>query len=274
MKRKRDKTPASFLCAAKYPVVLVHGTGFRDRKHLDYWGRIPGALAQEGAKVFYSHQDAWGTVERNAAMVKRAVTAVLAETSAEKVNILAHSKGGLEARYMIAVLGMGDRVASLTTICTPHHGSKTMDAILKTIPRLYRFAGWFVDRFFKLLGDAEPAFYETSRQFTTAHARAFNEAFRDDERVYMQSYASSLRSVFDDFLFGMTHLFVRRLDGPNDGLVSVESAKWGRYRGEMNAGKRGLSHADEVDALRMNVKGYDIRRFFIEVVRELKEMGF
>ena len=275
MKRKRDETGTSFLCATKYPIVLVHGTGFRDKTLLDYWGRIPRALSVEGAKVFYSHQDAWGTIEHNAEMVKRAVKAVLAETGAKKVNLLAHSKGGLEARYMIAALGMGNKVASLTTICTPHHGSRTMDAILRRFPGPYRLLGWVVDGFFRFLGDEAPAFAVTSRQFTTAFARSFNATVHNDRRVYMQSYASSLRKPLTDVVFGMTYLVVKRFDGSNDGLVSVQSAKWGRYRGEVNvAGRRGLSHGDVVDARRFDVKGINIRRFYVGVVQELKGMGF
>ena len=274
MKRRREKACTSFLCATKYPVVLIHGVGFRDKTLLDYWGRIPKALAAEGAKVFYSHQDAWGTMEHNAEMVKRAVQTVLAETGAKKVNLLAHSKGGLEARYMISALGMEKHVASLTTICTPHHGSKTMDAILRRFPGPYRVLGWFVDGFFRLLGDEAPAFAVTSRQFTTAFARSFNATLHDG-RVYVQSYASSLRRPVTDIMFGLTHFVVKRFDGPNDGLVSVQSAKWGRYRGEVNSGgRRGLSHGDVVDARRFDVKGMNIRRFYFNVVRELKEMGF
>ena len=60
-------------------------------------------------------------------MIKRSILEVLTKTGAEKVNLIAHSKGGMEARYMIKVLGMNTHVASLTTISTPHHGSKTMD---------------------------------------------------------------------------------------------------------------------------------------------------
>ena len=56
---------------------------------------------------------------------------MLEKTSAEKVNIIAHSRGGLEARYVIGALGMENAVASLTTMATPHAGSKTMNIALK-----------------------------------------------------------------------------------------------------------------------------------------------
>ncbi len=44
------------------------------------------------------------------------------------VNIVAHSMGGLDARYLISHMSFS-RVASLTTIATPHRGSSFMDYI-------------------------------------------------------------------------------------------------------------------------------------------------
>src|SRR5204862_5513379 len=43
--------------------------------------------------------------------------------SAPRVNVIAHSMGGLDARYAIARLGAADKIASLVTIGTPHHGT-------------------------------------------------------------------------------------------------------------------------------------------------------
>ena len=46
---------------------------------------------------------------------------------AEPVNVIAHSMGGLDARYMITHLGMAEQVRSLTTVATPHHGTFVAD---------------------------------------------------------------------------------------------------------------------------------------------------
>lgn len=46
----------------KYPVLLVHGMGFRDGKYINYWGRIPAKLEENGCKVYYGNQDSNGTV--------------------------------------------------------------------------------------------------------------------------------------------------------------------------------------------------------------------
>ena len=41
------------VCSTKYPLLLVHGVGFRDFHYFNYWGRIPRALKKNGARVFY-----------------------------------------------------------------------------------------------------------------------------------------------------------------------------------------------------------------------------
>ena len=61
-------------CSTRYPFILVHGTGFRD---WGYWGRIPRALEQRGAKVFFGGQDGWATVEHNAELLKARVKDLL-----------------------------------------------------------------------------------------------------------------------------------------------------------------------------------------------------
>src|SRR5207245_6473457 len=48
----------------------------------------------------------------------------------EPVNLIAHSMGGLDARYMITHLGMAEHVRSLTTVSTPHRGTYLVDWFL------------------------------------------------------------------------------------------------------------------------------------------------
>lgn len=268
-------------CNTRYPIMLVHGTGFRYRKHLNYWGRIPAALEERGATIYYGHQDSWGNIEQNAGVLKRNLLRILEETNCKKVNIIAHSKGGLEARYMISTLGMANHVASLTTVATPHHGSKSMDFLLKLPSWLYRIAAFFVNRFFRILGDKQPDFFTTTRQFSTTYANTFNEQNPDAPSVYYQSYAAVMKNPFSDLLMFWPNLCVGFIEGENDGLVTPESATWTNFRGILR-GKtsRGISHADEVDLRRMKFSKKssadgvtDIREVYITLVSELKEMG-
>lgn len=68
----------------QYPVMLVHGFGFRDGKRINYWGRIPKLLEEKGCAVFYGKQDSSGTIEDNALFLKERIEEILRETGAEK----------------------------------------------------------------------------------------------------------------------------------------------------------------------------------------------
>jgi len=261
--------------------MLVHGAGFRDQKYLNYWGRIPAALEKQGAKLFYGHQDSWGSIEYNAGVLKDNLTRILNETNCKKVNIIAHSKGGLEARYLISSLGMADNIASLTTIATPHHGSKTIDLLCRLPEWLYRAASFFTNLFFRMLGDQKPDFFTASRQFSTVHMKRFNEQNPDALSVYYQSYAAVMKNPFSDLILFWPNLFVWLIEGESDGLVTPESATWTNFRGVLRRStRRGISHADEVDVRRRNFtkkiceKGiFDIREFYIDLISDLKQTG-
>ncbi|HAB93977.1 MAG TPA: triacylglycerol lipase, partial [Lachnospiraceae bacterium] len=69
---------------------------------------------------------------------------------------------------------------------------------------------------------------------------------------------------------------VKYFDGENDGLVGVDSFEWGSslrmLRNEES--DRGISHGDMIDLNRENIKGLDIREFYVGLVSELREKGF
>lgn len=125
-------------CATKYPVMLIHGIGYRDGNFDRYWGRIPGFLEKHGARVYFGNQDAFGSIEDNAAQLKVSAEKVLEAAGAEKLNLIAHSKGGIEARFMISCLGMAQKTASLTTLATPHRGIISMDRIQRRAGVVYK----------------------------------------------------------------------------------------------------------------------------------------
>lgn len=76
------------------------------------------------------------------------------------------------------------------------------------------------------------------------------------------------------FPLNVGYHLIRPLEGDNDGLVSVESAKWGHFRGILSPQKkRGISHGDMIDLTRKNVPGFDVARLYVDIVRELKEKG-
>jgi triacylglycerol lipase len=265
--------------------MLVHGAGLRDRSRFNYWGRIPRALEDRGARVFFGFQDGWGSVEYNADFLKGSLTTILGETESEKVNIIAHSKGGLDCRHMISSLGMADKVASLTTVCTPHHGSKTISRLCRLPVWIFKLVALFANFFTRLTGDKNPDFFSVSRQFSTASMEAFNARNPDIPSVYYQSYAALMKGPLSDIFMLATNGFVGLNDGENDGLFTPKSVAWTNFKGVLaRQTRRGISHLDMVDFRRKNLAGkttskgedeaFDIREFYLGVVSDLKRMGF
>ena len=267
-------------CKTKYPILMVHGMGFRDRKYLNYWGRIPKILKENGADIYYGHQDSNGSIETNAYVLKDTVVDILTETGADKVNIIAHSKVGLDARYMISSLGMAEYVASLSTISTPHNGSITMDYILKLPNILIKIGAKIADVWFKILGDKNPDTYKVMNQFTTTEAKKFNENNKDCSNVYYQSFAFVMKSPLSDFIMFLPNIVVSLFEGENDGLLTPRATNWTNFRGIYRGNsKRGISHLDEVDLRRHKLSSQrgdgisDITDFYKSVVEELWKMG-
>lgn len=265
----------------RYPVLLVHGMGFRDIKLFNYWGRIPKLLTDMGIQVFYGEQDSVADIETNGIHLAGRIEQILKETGAEKVNIIAHSKGGLDTRYCISHMNMSGRVASLTTLATPHNGSKTVDLLMKLPDFLVRFVAFWADFWYRRFGDRKPDCYRVFHCFTTRQAEAFNSSTPDAEGVYYQSYAFVMKNAFSDFALTVPYLLVKWIEGENDGLLTPASMKWGNFRGILRTAKRrGVSHLDEIDFRRKPLcseKGdgvSEILDVYRDIAIDLQSRGF
>ena len=118
--------------ATKYPIVLSHGMLFETNVLgiVDYWGNIPAAMKDNGAKVFITNVSAMQSKAIKAADWKSQVLQILAVTGAPKINLIGHSDGCLYTRYAISNLGMASKVASHTSVGGPHRGSSVADILM------------------------------------------------------------------------------------------------------------------------------------------------
>jgi triacylglycerol esterase/lipase EstA (alpha/beta hydrolase family) len=256
----------------KYPVILVHGIAIHDRQSpIDFWGRIPHALREQGVKVYFGNTDAWGIYESNAAILKDTIDQVLAENNAPKVNIIAHSKGGIDSRYAIWRYSYGPKVASLTTLCTPHGGAELADLVYRQdfihssqSKEALRVLG-------TIYGDKHPNMYETLYLLTTEYMQQFNLQAPWDKEVYYQSLYSSMRSSLSEPLFFFSHWYIASAGGENDGLVSEVSAQWGPNQKKIPGD---ISHLDMVDMKKAFKPGYNIPALYLELVQDLARRGF
>ena len=223
------------------PIVLAHGIARFDillevlrkkanlpKNKLDdrfqYFRGIRSHLEAQGFRVFHPNQDFAGPVDLRAEQLKARVNEALVETGADKVHIIGHSLGGLDARHMIVDKGMAEKVASLTTIGTPHLGTVLADhvidhggdSLMDTLRRAINLDG-FAD-------------------LTVASCESFNQRAKDSEArnsVVYQTYASAedRHLVFLPLIPLWT--FIRDHAGENDGLVPFKSQRW---HSELSAG--------------------------------------
>lgn len=264
-------------CRTRYPILLVHGVFFRDFRFFNYWGRIPAELKRNGATVFYGNQQSAASVVRCGEEIAERIKEVINETGSDKVNIIAHSKGGLDSRYAISACGADEYVASLTTINTPHNGCLFADYLLDKIPdKVCNSVASKYNAALSRFGDHAPDFMEAVQDLTASSCARLNTTLSDSPGVYYQSVGTKMnRASSGRFPLNMVYPMVKHFDGANDGLVSVDSMKWGSNFVCLSVPSgRGISHGDMIDLNRENIPGFDVREFYVGLVHELKEMGF
>ena len=289
---------------APYPVVLMHGMGGFGTLdvgpiELTYFKGVVEDLAKNGEAVYVTLAPPYAASEVRAEAVAKQIDEILARTGKAKVNLVAHSQGGLDARVLASPngLGYGDRIASVTTIASPHRGSKVADAVLgllKYLPASQVDA--VTDAVLSLLQKTayelktDPALREQLVVLSEKHmAEVFNPTYVDDPSVVYKSYAgrSNLRSgIFacegsvypneptklDPAQAALVPLALFLEEGQlkvNDGLVTVESAKWGTFEQCVPA-----DHLKEVGHLGPSAASFDHVAMFREIVARIRKEGF
>jgi triacylglycerol lipase len=219
-----------------FPIVLVHGIARFDIvaeiirrtnpiplnlfERFQYFNGIVPYLIQNGFdKVFAPNLDFAGPSALRALQLGTAIDFYLGQKNAKKVHIIAHSMGGLDARRLIVDSRYAGKVASLTTIGTPHLGTVLADQVIA-------FGGGDllhnIRRFINL--DLDGAL-----DLTVARCSEFNQRFVDVEAsndVFYQTYSSFEP---EDRIFGPMLPFYKYLfenAGANDGFVPVDSQTW------------------------------------------------
>ncbi len=271
----QNNTTAPNLCL-RYPVLLVHGAFFRDAKWSAYWGGIPEALGQSRVQVFFGGQPSAQPVEDSARFLAERIRTITEETGCQKVNVIAHSKGGLDMRWAIAHCGVAERVASLTTVSTPHRGCRYVDHLLQKLP------AWLVgliaagyNGLMGLLGEPACDFLGAVKALSSAECLPRDKALGLPQGVVCRSVGSCLpagRAARG--LLRMTHSLVQRHDGQNDGLVGTHSMQWGSSFHLLEPkGRRGISHWDATDLHRESLSGFDVPAYYVRLAADLQKQG-
>jgi triacylglycerol lipase len=277
----------------RYPIVLVHG--FMGSRTSPLWSfyQLADTLRRDGHIVIEADLPPFDAPAARARILQSQIAQTIATYG--KVNLIAHSQGGLDSRFLISSLGHGDRIASLTSISSPHQGTAIADKALGLLPggldatfnAALRTIGIDIQNVnvrAALTGLAE------------RNAPAFTAANPDDARVYYQSYAgvstpTGVASSVDlaacdgkllmhpatmDKLGTLMPSLIWKITGHsrgdlNDGLATVAGAKHGVFRGCIPA-----DHMDEVGQVMDTydpATGWDHLRFYRTVAFELSARG-
>jgi triacylglycerol lipase len=243
----------------RHPIVLAHGyMGFATvgvhRARRDYFVGVRNRLEALGYTVHLARLSPAASISLRAAQLAEQVESL----RAERVNIIAHSMGGLDARYAITHLGLHARVASLTTIGTPHRGTPIADTSTMFIGDWPKFR-----RMLDKMGANVDGLYD----LTTLRMEQFNRLVTDVAGVAYGSVVGAITGVERPVnpLLLPGHSYLSRTVGANDGMVPVESQKWGDVFGEIEA-----DHWEQIGWSR----SFDAKRFYSVLAEHLAEWGF
>ncbi|MGL4422748.1 MAG: esterase/lipase family protein [Gemmataceae bacterium] len=204
-------------------IVLIHGLGGFDRlfgrrrPSPEYFPGIRRNLELAGYSVIAPRLSPTGSIAHRAAEL---VNILKHEVGPRPMHLIGHSMGGLDARYAVARLGLDRWVRRVTTIGTPHRGSTFADWALVRFARnlrpLFRAAGLPMDALFDL---------------TTESALRFNDEIPNVPGIVYDSVAGVCEKPFLGPEWAFPARIVGLAEGANDGVVSVQSARWGeRFR--------------------------------------------
>lgn len=188
----------------------------------------------KGIEVIVAAVPPSGSIEARSAKLAEVIAN---KAKGKRVNIIAHSMGGLDSRYMISQLRPTSfTILSLTTIATPHRGSSFADHLFETIgprriKRIYKVMEYF--------GFETGAFSQLTVEYMNKH---FNPRTPNIPGVQYYSYGASLEPNKWS-VFAPSHAIIKPTEGLNDGLVSVQSSQWGIYKGTLI----GVSHLDLIN---------------------------
>ncbi|MGV3619828.1 MAG: esterase/lipase family protein [Archangium sp.] len=289
-----------------YPVVFVHGMAGFDALRIggvsmDYFGDTVQDLTARGEEVYRVVLPPFDSSTERAAVLSQKLNEILTRTNAAKLNIVAHSQGGIDSRLVISPAGLarGDVIATLVTISSPHRGTRVANVATGISDGMPDSVSEGV--FDGLAGMLSTTVYEVERdahlraqlaQMTEATMADFNRTYVNDPRVRYLSWAgrSNLHtgiSVCDDGVRAnqpwKVDLLLPLFSGVviatewglppdiSDGLVTVKSAKWGTFMGCVPA-----DHLDEVGMPNVNgadLSIFDSRQFMRDIVAELRTYG-
>ena len=193
-------TPSVSSAATRYPIVLVGGID--DTPVFDWNPNIAAAIEAGGGIAFHVSPSAWQPTPRRAADLWASLTSLKRTSGAEKLNLVCYAVGGIDCRYLVSAGGLFAMdatqraeviasIASITTISTPHRGTRVADAAILALQ-----SSTTVEVLQTIFGVTAPAvipddatLVKTLHGLTVDALTAFDAATPDEPSIYGQSFA-------------------------------------------------------------------------------------
>jgi triacylglycerol lipase len=266
--------PQPSVIPTRHPIVLMHGFGigasFRREGHLHEEAMH---LRSRGVRAMAPNVSPYNTVRARCEMWEDRFERVLTETQSDHITLIAHSMGGLDARYLISQKGWHDTVEALVTVATPHRGSSIATLILEQPEAVRRWltdvADWLGNH---ILEDGSANIRQALHELTPQYVEhTFNQQVPDHPDVQYWSYGCRAGKGTDtpiDPIFRYLNKYLYEKEGVNDGIVSVQSGRWGEYLGTVDA-----DHARQVGIRSSLAATFDSNAFYASIAEKLAQNG-
>lgn len=258
----------------KHPVLLCHGYGaiasiVKPSPLYD----VAILMRTHNVAAFAPNIVPYAKIEIRAKSWVEIINNLLEKNSYSKVNIVAHSMGGLDVRYALSKLDISSKVESLTTVSTPHRGASLAELTQKApdaiTDKLAEFLDWMGNNIFPTgQSDAAGSAQQLTRQYLM---ETFNPDVPDVESLPYYSFSSAVGKNTNQPITVISRFqnsYIFEEEGINDGMVSVESSKWGEHIKTGN-----ISHLEQMNFRVKDERKPMFRKFWLDVIRHLEKQG-
>jgi triacylglycerol esterase/lipase EstA (alpha/beta hydrolase family) len=206
--------------------------GFGSIGPLNYFKGVSDDLKRLGCTVFVPEVSMVDDIKTRAGQLHTQINSYLSRrygsAKGRSVHLICHSMGGLDARRLVHKDPKPEyKVLSITTVSTPHHGSPVA-AWSESLGFLAKITA---APLLAIVHQCAPALKDLRPENMTK----FNRDYPDVAGIKYFSVAANL-DPWRTHVYYLSHKFISDFSkdtmnplafGPNDGMVSVTSAKWG-----------------------------------------------
>lgn len=267
--------PQPDIIQLRYPVLLCHGYGaLASVIKPSPMHEVCMLLRSHGVIAFAPNIVPYATIETRAKEWANKLEQLCDGYGFEQMNVIAHSMSGLDMRVALQKETLKSRVASLTTVATPHKGTSLADLVLKTPDQVRNILGeafnWFGNNVYpKSKSDAVGAVRQLTRDYVTGQ---FNPSTPDVEDVTYFSYSAAVGKGTSEPLnpiYRYQNQYIHDEEGVNDAFVSDESARYG-----IHIECAPISHLEQIRVGVSRDRLHMYESFWSNMVKTLSDKGF